>query len=71
MSTTETQSTETVDTMRGIAAAKRESANIGSMRSLSVTVATEYWTLAASARRIHGTGGPREIALEDTGYASL
>jgi hypothetical protein len=71
MSTTETQSTETVDTVRGVIGSKRDSADIGWTCLLSETVGTEYRTLATNARRIHGTGGPRQIAREDTGYASL
>jgi predicted DCC family thiol-disulfide oxidoreductase YuxK len=47
------------DAVRGVAGAKRVSADIDATRSLSETAATEYRTLAANARRTHGTGGSR------------
>jgi len=51
---------ESVDeAVRGVAGAKRESADIDGTRSLSETAATEYWMLAANARRTHGTGRSR------------
>jgi len=46
------------DAVRGVAGSKRESADIDGTRSLTETAATRYRTLAANARRTHGTGDP-------------
>jgi predicted DCC family thiol-disulfide oxidoreductase YuxK len=59
------------DVVRGVAGAKRESADPDGTHSLNAAAVAEYQTLAANARRTHGTGDSRETAMEDIGYARL
>jgi len=46
------------DAVRGVAGAKRESADIDGTRSLNAAAAAGYQTLAANARHTHGLEGP-------------
>ena len=59
------------DTVRGVAGAKRRSADNHAVRSLSAAAAAEYRTPVANIQRTHRTRESHETALEDTGYASV